>query len=176
MFAAIFVAGAAQQHVGRYNRTPMNIRIATTDSEIAACYPVMRELRPHMEEGQFLSRVRSQETTGYRLAFVQHSDGVVAVAGFRVGENLAWGRFLYVDDLVTVPAQRSKGFGANLLSWLREFAVKEGCLQMHLDSGAQRKDAHRFYEREGMSLAGFHFVENLSSRLARTPGTTGHVS
>lgn len=140
----------------------MNIRIATTDFEIAACYPAMRELRPHIEKDEFLSRVRSQKKTGYRLAFVEEPDGVVAVAGFRIGENLAWGLFLYVDDLVTLPSHRSKGFGSSLLSWLRAFAMRNGCLQMHLDSGIQRKDAHRFYEREGMTVAGYHFVENLS--------------
>lgn len=140
----------------------MDIRIALTDSEISACYPVMQELRPHLVEDQFLSRVRKQATTGYRLAYVQHLDGVVAVAGFRVGENLAWGRFLYVDDLVTLTAHRSKSFGASLLSWLRKVASNEGCTQLHLDSGAQRKDAHRFYEREGMIVAGFHFVENIA--------------
>jgi GNAT superfamily N-acetyltransferase len=140
----------------------MNIRIATTDSEIAACFPVVRELRPHIAADQFLSRVRSQEKTGYQLVFVEQSEGVVAVAGFRVSENLAWGRFLYVDDLVTLPSQRSNGFGASLLTWLREFAVKEGCVQMHLDSGIQRKAAHRFYAREGMSMASFHFVENIA--------------
>lgn len=145
----------------------MNIRIATTDSEISACYPVMRELRPHIAEGQFLSRVRSQEKAGYRLAFVEQSDAVVAVAGFRVGENLAWGRFLYVDDLVTLPSCRSNGFGASLLSWLREFAIRNGCVQMHLDSGIQRKDAHRFYEREGMSMASFHFLESIVPDKAR---------
>jgi hypothetical protein len=37
---------------------------------------------------------------------------------------------------------------------------------MHLDSGIQRKDAHRFYEREGMSMASFHFVENLAPNKA----------
>ena len=94
----------------------MNIRIATTDSEIAACYPVIRELRPHMSEDQFVSRVRSQEKTGYQLAFIEHADHVMAVAGFRVGENLAWGHFLYVDDLVTVPSHRSNGFGASQCS------------------------------------------------------------
>jgi len=151
----------------------MNIHIATTDSEIVACYPVMRELRPHIAEGQFLSRVRRQENAGYRLAFVQEPDSVVAVAGFRVGENLAWGRFLYVDDLVTHPAHRSKGHGAKLLSWLREYAAKEGCLQMHLDSGLQRKEAHRFYEREGMTMASFHFVENVAPGKALQGGAPG---
>lgn len=140
----------------------MNIRIAITDAEIAACHPVMRELRPHIAKDQFLSQVRSQENAGYRLVFVQEPDGVVAVAGFRVGENLAWGRFLYVDDLVTLSAHRSKGHGARLLAWLKEYAAKESCLQLHLDSGIQRNDAHRFYEREGMTMTGFHFVENLA--------------
>lgn len=135
----------------------MNIRIAKTNSDIAACYPVMRELRPHIAESEFLSRVRAQEKTGYLLAFVQETAGPVAVAAFRIGENLAWGRFLYVDDLVTRPADRLKGYGSALLSWLRDYAEKQGCLQLHLDSGIQRIEAHRFYEREGMERAGFHF-------------------
>lgn len=149
--------------------TSMSIRVATTDSEVAACYPVMRELRPHVAENQFLTRVRSQEHAGYRLAYVQESIGVVAVAGFRVGENLAWGRFLYVDDLVTLPVHRSKGYGAQLLYWLKEQATKEGCEQMHLDSGIQRKEAHRFYEREGMTMASRHFVETIAPSKALQP-------
>jgi GNAT superfamily N-acetyltransferase len=135
----------------------MKIRIAKTDTEIAACYPVLRELRPHITESEFLSRVRAQEKGGYLLAFVQEASGPVAVAGFRIGENLAWGRFLYVDDLVTHPTFRSKGYGAALLSWLRNYAGENGCLQLHLDSGIQRKEAHRFYEREGMERVSYHF-------------------
>lgn len=144
----------------------MDIRVATTDAEIAACYPVMRELRPHIAEGEFLSRIRRQQNAGYVLAFAQEEDGVVAVAGFRVGENLAWGRFLYVDDLVTLPGHRSKGHGAGLLAWLKARAVQEGCRQMHLDSGVQRKEAHRFYGREGMTMASFHFAEQMAASAA----------
>lgn len=66
----------------------MSIHVATTDVEIVACYPVIRELRPHIVEEQFLSRVRSQESEGYRLAYVQEPNGVVAVTGFRIGDNL----------------------------------------------------------------------------------------
>lgn len=149
----------------------MNIRVATTDTEIAACYPVMRELRPHIAEEQFLPRVRSQENAGYRLVYVSTSNIVVAVAGFRIGENMAWGRFLYVDDLVTLAEHRSKGYGATLLSWLRQQAAKEGCAQMHLDSGTQRQQAHRFYEREGMAMASFHFVDTVVANKATPKGS-----
>ena len=76
---------------------------------------------------------------------------------------------MYVDDLVTLSEQRSKGYGAKLLFWLKEYAAREGCVQMHLDSGIQRKEAHQFYEREGMSMASFHFVENITPK-NDTPG------
>ena len=139
----------------------MNIQIAITDAEIVACYPVMRELRPHLEETEFLLKVRNLENTGYRLAYVQQPEGVVSVAGFWIRENLAWGRFLYLDDFVTLASHRSQGIGSRFLFWLRKYAIKEGCGQLHLDSGTQRKDAHRFYEREGVTIFGYHFAENL---------------
>lgn len=79
----------------------MDIRLAKSDEEIARCFPVMHELRPYVAEHDFVSRVRRQEASGYRLAYVLEGGEAVAVAGYRIGENLAWGRFLYVDDLVT---------------------------------------------------------------------------
>ncbi|WP_298821421.1 GNAT family N-acetyltransferase [Chloroflexus sp.] len=136
----------------------LSIVLATADNEIAACYPVMRELRPHLEEATFVARIRQQMAQGYHLAAVWVAGEVVAVTGFRVSENLAWGRFLYVDDLVTCSDCRSCGYGAALLTWLKKQAVAERCDQLHLDSGVWRKDAHRFYEREGMRLSSFHFV------------------
>lgn len=141
----------------------MNISLATSDNEITACYPVLHELRPHMTEEGFVAQIRRQQEQGYQLAYLQADRRVVAVAGFRLGENLAWGRFLYVDDLVTHPGHRSRGYGSQLLAWLRRYARREGCGQLHLDSGVQREDAHRFYLREGMAKASYHFVERLST-------------
>lgn len=140
----------------------MKIDIASSDEQILACYPVMRELRPHIAEADFLPQVRRQQQGGYQLACLQTAQGIVALAGFRIGENLAWGRFLYVDDLVTLSTQRSSGHGARLLTWLRAHAIGEGCDQLHLDSGLQREEAHRFYLREGMSKASLHFSLDLT--------------
>jgi GNAT superfamily N-acetyltransferase len=137
----------------------MEIRIAQADAEIAACYPVMKELRPDMAEASFVARVRALERSGYRLAYLREAGDLVTVAGFRFGESLAWGRFLWVDDLVTHSSHRSRGFGAALLRWLTELAAREGCDELHLESGMQRKDAHRFYEREGVHATGYHFAK-----------------
>lgn len=72
--------------------------------------------------------------------------------------NTLAGRKLYVDDLVTAAAYRSKGVGKALLDELEKRARAEGCAGMDLDSGVQRGDAHRFYMREGMTIRSFHFA------------------
>lgn len=132
-------------------------KLAETDEEIRACYPVMAHLRPHIPAEAFLERVRLQQRDGYRLAYISENGRPVAAAGFRLGVNLAWGRFLYVDDLVTLPECRSKGHGRRMMEWLRRTAKAEGCGELHLDSGVQRIDAHRFYEREGLERSSYHF-------------------
>lgn len=139
----------------------MNVELATTKEQREACIPVMRELRTHLDEQELARRIERQSENGYRLAYLRDGDSIVAVAGFRLGEALAWGTFLYVDDLVTSEALRSKGYGQRLLSWLKAYAIEQGCTQIHLDSGLQREDAHRFYRREGMANTGYHFAEGL---------------
>ena len=138
------------------------IQLAESDEAIASCADVMRELRPHVAVADFVARVREQQRDGYQLAFVAEGGRAVAAAGFRLGRNLAWGRFLYVDDLVTSASVRSRGHGAALLRWLERRAREAGCDELHLDSGVQREDAHRFYRREGLEASSYHFRRSLS--------------
>jgi GNAT superfamily N-acetyltransferase len=130
---------------------------ATTDAEIADCYDVMAQLRPHVSRERFLPLVKSMHAEGYRLACIREGGRVVAVAGYRVSTNLFYGRALYVDDLVTAGSERSKGHGKALLDWLQQLAHESGCDALHLDSGVQRKRAHQFYLREGLELSSYHF-------------------
>jgi GNAT superfamily N-acetyltransferase len=133
------------------------VSLAQTDDEIQSCYPVMAELRPHITPAEFLPKVKRQaEIADYKLAYVS-DDEVKAVAGFRISECLAWGRFLYVDDLVARSDERSKGYGGELLDWLVDYARDEACDQFHLDSGVQRFDAHRFYLTKRMIIEAHHF-------------------
>jgi GNAT superfamily N-acetyltransferase len=137
---------------------------ANTDAEIAACYDVMAELRPHVERGKFVPLIRSMQEGGYRLACIRADGRVVALAGYRVSTNLFMGHNLYVDDLVTAETERSRGYGRELLAWLRGIAVENGCKGFHLDSGVQRKRAHEFYLREGLELSSYHFSVRLNGR------------
>lgn len=135
------------------------IKEAVTEAEIAATFPVMRQLRSHLDEDEYLEMTGRLRRSGYRLATVVTGDGKVrCVAGYRIVEFLAHGRFLYVDDLVTSEDTRSEGHGKRMLHWLAGVAREEGCKSLQLDSGVQRHEAHRFYLREGTKISSYHFA------------------
>jgi predicted GNAT superfamily acetyltransferase len=127
----------------------------------------MLELRPHLGSAEaFVTAVdRVQRLDGYRLvaSFDDGDEDAAAVAGFRVQRNLAWGRHLYVDDLVTAADRRGRGHADRLFDWLFGEARRQDCAQLHLDSGVgpERADAHRFYFRHGLRISSYHFACDL---------------
>ena len=144
----------------------MTIReIVPPDTSLA--FPALAALRAHLKsKPEFVQLVDSvQRPEGYRLvgAFDPEWPHAAAVAGFRVGHTLAWGRFLYVDDLSTAPAARRRGHGRALLEWVFAEAARLGCDEVHLDSGVgpDRTDAHRLYFNAGLRISSHHFGRSL---------------
>jgi len=136
------------------------IKHMNTDAEIKATYPVMKQLRSLQSEDQYLEAVRRQYENGnYRIAAVVDDAGIAkCVAGYRLTECLCWGKFMYVDDLVTDENARSENYGKQMMDWLVNEAKQNDCKRLHLDSGVQRHSAHRFYLRERMDIIAYHFA------------------
>lgn len=133
------------------------IKLAETDEEIAQCFAVMQQLRDHLIAENFLAQIRRMQAEGYHLAYLEDDGEVKALGGFRIFEMLARGRFMYVDDLVTNAADRSKGYGDAMLDWLADYAKTQACEYLNLDSGVHRFGAHRFYLRKRMDIVCHHF-------------------
>jgi ribosomal protein S18 acetylase RimI-like enzyme len=133
------------------------ITVARSEQEIDDCYPLMAELRPHIQSDEFLPLVRRlAEIADFQLAYL--TDGEIkAVAGFRISEWLAGGRYLEIEDLVVKSEQRSRGYGSEIFDWLVEHARENNCRQVRLVSRVSRLDAHRFYQRKGMNLEAHYF-------------------
>ncbi|MCC5647748.1 GNAT family N-acetyltransferase [Nostoc sp. CHAB 5824] len=135
----------------------MSIQLAESDFQILGCFPVIYQLRPHLEQAKFLEQVRYQMKEGYQLAFLDVEKQAVAVAGFRISTCLALGKFLYIDDLVVDELKRSHSYGKQLFQWLIKYAKNHECEHLSLDSGVQRFAAHRFYLMQRMSITSHHF-------------------
>ncbi|MEH1950967.1 MAG: GNAT family N-acetyltransferase [Nostoc sp.] len=139
----------------------MSIQLAESDFQILGCFPVISQLRPHLEQDNFVEQVRHQMKEGYQLVFLEVEEQAVAVAGFRISNCLASGKFLYIDDLVVDELKRSHSYGKQLFQWLIEYARNHDCKHLSLDSGVQRFAAHRFYLMQRMSMTSHHFSMEL---------------
>ena len=139
----------------------MEITIAITDNDILKCWPVMKELRPHLNETGFLPAVQEMMQERYILAFIEEDSIAVAAIGFRYMQLLYNGKQYYIDDLTTLPKSRGKGYGGKLVDYVIDLAKKNGFDAVTLDSGHQRFDAHRLYLNKGFTINAHHFGKKL---------------
>jgi GNAT superfamily N-acetyltransferase len=127
----------------------LEIRPLSGDAEIAAAYPLARQLRDRIREETFLAEVRRQAIQEYRL-YGGYADGhLVVLAGVRRSHTLSRGEHLFVDDLVTAEEARGRGYGREMLEWLDRQAAADGIPKIYLDS---RTTARGFYERLGYTF------------------------
>jgi GNAT superfamily N-acetyltransferase len=71
--------------------------------------------------------------------------------------SVRFGHRVWVEDFAVHPDRRSEGIGKALLDAARAWARERGATHLELDSAEARKDAHRFYEREGAQYRSYSF-------------------
>ena len=130
---------------------------------LLAAERVHRQLRPHLED--YVGRMKEVLAGGAEMAVVLVDGEVAGVTVFRVLEKTHSGRDLYCDDLVTDETKRSTGVGRAMMKYMERLARERSCDTLSLDSGSQRRLAHKFYFREGMTISSFHFDKKLSARV-----------
>lgn len=138
---------------------------ADTDADLVACWPVVQQLRPRLQSAEdFIARVHRMRADRYRiLAAWQDRHTAVALAGYRVAENLIYGRFLYVDDLVTLDTARGARWGQALMDAMARIGEAEGCSCLVLDTGLSNALAQRFYFRQGLLTQALRFGRPLQA-------------
>lgn len=124
-----------------------------SDAQVEKVFPLMKELRPHLDADQYLRLYKEAKLRDdYRLYGVVLGDLCVSLMGARVLYDFTHGKHLYIDDLVTTKDLRGQGLGRLLLQYALELARNEECTGLRLGTGVDNRDGQRFYEREGWSL------------------------
>ena len=135
----------------------MTIKAAQTKEDYLKCFRVMQALRPHLTTELFLDLLPKMQEENYFLIYIEENNEAVSACGFRYLTTLFNGRYIYIDDLTTLPEGRGKGYAGKLFDFVIEKAKTEGLKAVHLDSGHHRHDAHRLYLNKGMKIVYHHF-------------------
>jgi GNAT superfamily N-acetyltransferase len=133
-----------------------------TREDIAESFPVMRELRQHIDDADiYRERIERQQREGYKLLGIWQDGKLSGLAGYRHLENLIYGRFTYIDDLVVSQASQRSQLGAGLIAEVRRLAKVDRRVFLVLDTGLANSLAQRFYFRNGLLSRGLHFSQAL---------------
>jgi len=139
----------------------MKISLATDEEQILKCWDVMKILRPHLVENEFVPMVIEMISEGYHLAYIEEDDIAVSAIGYRFQQFLYNGKHCYIDDLATVPGKTGKGFAGKLIDYVVEVCKRKGLTSVTLDSGFNRIDAHRLYLQKRFEIASLHFLKKI---------------
>jgi GNAT superfamily N-acetyltransferase len=131
--------------------------------DLEQCFSVIRELRPDLNDcNKFVSQIMRQQVAGYQMFACIANEYIVGCIGYRHFETLAWGRILYIDDLIISSSHRKNGYANTLLDYAINYAKSIKCAQVHLDSGYTRYDAHKLYLKYGFQLNAHHIALQLN--------------
>lgn len=139
----------------------MKITLATNEEEILKCWHVMKVLRPHLTENEFVPLVIEMISEGYHLAFIEEDEQAVSAIGYRFQQFLHNGKHCYIDDLATIPGRTGKGYAGKLLDYVAEICERKGLTSITLDSGFNRIDAHRLYLQKRFQISSLHFSKKI---------------
>jgi ribosomal protein S18 acetylase RimI-like enzyme len=117
--------------------------------EWAGIFPIVVQLRPHLDREEFLNRVRRQTHTGYELVGAFRDGRLLGVLGMRPVHTLVRGPHLHVDDIVVDEAERRSGIGRSLMDYAEADARSRGMTCVFLDA---RPEAIGFYQTIGFAL------------------------
>ncbi|WP_255170972.1 GNAT family N-acetyltransferase [Natrononativus amylolyticus] len=147
--------------MSEHGTSEATVRELSAEKEWQEAYPILRELRSHLEPAEMERRHRQMRDEGYRLFGRYAAGDLVSVAGVTLGTNFYLGPHCFVHDLITTERQRSKGHGAALLSYVHDWSREQGCETVELESGLWREAAHEFYEDLGYERYCYSFKYEL---------------
>jgi GNAT superfamily N-acetyltransferase len=96
--------------------------------------------------------------SGYKVIGKYVNNKLVAILGYRMLYKFAFGKYIYIDDLITLHEYRSRGYGYQLIKWIKIESKKAGYNQIHLDMNINNHLALKFYLNNGFQARAHHLV------------------
>lgn len=107
----------------------MNIKAVVTEADLHDVFPVLQQLRTKLSKEEASSLFQKMQEENYKLFSLRNEeDEAVSLAGVAICTNFYNEKHIFVYDLVTAEAHRSKGYGKVLLSYVEKWGKKKGAV------------------------------------------------
>lgn len=130
-------------------------------NEMIEQFPIIQQLQPSLTLVAYKQMLPEMIPNGYSQVIVLDGIKCIGISGIWINTKLYSGKYLEMDNVVIDENYRSKGIGKLLCDWCINKAKETNCKKVMLDAYLENEKAHAFYEREGFSKRGYHFIKNL---------------
>ena len=140
----------------------LSIKKLTTKEELYATYPFVAQLTPDLTEATF--RIIQDEIMhdGYQCIGAFDADGeMFGMCGYWIRHRFYCGKGLHIDNIASIGEMHGRGIGTVLMEWIVEESKAHGCDHVVLDTYLENKDAHAFYLKNRLRIAGLHFMRKM---------------
>lgn len=143
------------------NSSKISIREARSDSDYHKAYPIIHQLFPWLDMQTYAQRVFVARATGYRMFIGEIDNHIVGVIGVIANHNIHDGFVTYIEHVVIDESARGQGYGSQLIKFVEERAIEEGCYLIELDTDVGADKAEALYEKSGFVRTGKYYSKDL---------------
>ncbi len=152
---------------------PYTFKELTTTSEMIEQLSIIQQLQPSLTLEAYKQMLPEMIPNGYSQVIILDDNPpsskkdfggqskCIGISGIWINTKLYSGKYLEMDNVVIDKDYRSKGIGKLLCDWCINKAKETNCKNIMLDAYLENEKAHAFYEREGFTKRGYHFIKNI---------------
>ncbi len=124
--------------------------------------PLLKELNTHTSEELLLSRIEDMNLhANYKCVGLFIDERLIGVSGLWHLTRHYCGRTIEPDHVIINNSYRNKGLGKLLFKWIADYTSKIGYETIELNTYLANIKSHQFYENEGFTKLGFHYIKKL---------------
>jgi GNAT superfamily N-acetyltransferase len=131
------------------------------DISLEDSYKILSDVEPDIPESEFFVKYKKLLKGDVKVLGLFSDTELCTVAVASIIDDNIDGRYLYLYDLVTDIEKRRQGYGTEMLKYVQNLAIYNGCQRIKLNSGLHRSDEHRFLKSNGFEMFHYSFVKEL---------------
>jgi GNAT superfamily N-acetyltransferase len=97
----------------------------------------------------------------YNCFGLYQKEKLIGISSGWITIRLYSGKQLEIDNVIIDGSLQSKGLGKIFLSYIEDWATKNDCKTIELNTYVQNSKSHKFYFNSGFSILGFHFWKHI---------------
>ena len=123
------------------------------------------QLNPNIESEVLRQRLEQMlGSNAYQCFGLFKKDALIGLLGCWTFTKLYSGKQLELDNVIIDKKIQSKGYGKLFFNFIEDWALKNGCESLGLNTYVENDRSHKFYFNQGFKILGFHFQKILTTK------------